>query len=158
MQYAKSTKYLRSFQFLPCILSHLCCFFSKQPIFADRVPVYRLHIFLVLLHIMLLAYLPSLGRHHPAQSGRPPLYVLHFYYVIHIMRCAPHSRPLFRQPSGKNTWLPAASPPFFRFFRFNSVVLIRYFSPFFRQISASYFSKYMHIDQNNSSIILLICQ
>ena len=158
MQYAKSTKYIRSFQFLPCILSHPLRFFSEQAIFADRVSVYRLHIFPVLLHIMLLAYLPSLGRHHPAQPGRPPLYVLHFYYVIHIMRCAPHSRPLFRQPSGKNTWLPAASPLFLRFFRFNSVVLIRYFSLLFRQISASRSPESMHISQNNSSIILLICQ
>ncbi len=158
MQYAKSTKYLRSFQFLPCILSHLCCFFSEQPIFADRVPVYRLHIFLVLLHIMLLVYLPSLARQRPAQSERPALYVLHFYYVIHIFRrnlCRPQ---LFRQLPRKIPRPPAVFPPFLRFFRSNSVVLIRYFSLLFRQIFVSRSPEYMHISQNNSSIILLICQ
>lgn len=66
--------------------------------------------------------------------------------------------PAFLAAAKKIPRSPAASPPFFWFFRSNSVVLIRYFLLLFRQISASYSPGYMHISQNNSSIILLICQ
>ena len=66
--------------------------------------------------------------------------------------------PTFLAAAGKKHMASGSFPSIFLVFRFNSVVLIRYFSLLFRQISASRSSESMHIAQNNSSIILLICQ
>lgn len=158
MQYAKSTKYLRSFQFLPCILSHSLRFFSEQAIFADRVSVYRLHIFPVLLHISSWRRSHLLRGSARCNRGVARVICITLSLCIHIIHCNLCRPQLFWQLPRKIPRSPAASPPFFWFFRSNSVVLIRYFLLLFRQISASYSPGYMHISQNNSSIILLICQ